>query len=128
MMIMTSMMDGTILSLILAVYLLQYCDSIKLKQKSSRFVLVIERNFRVYERSSKVYQGCLNLEFHVWRDCADAKATEELSIMAAGQEEKIERSAAMAIGYRPMILGARMLFRDCGVGVEIDLGNPELEA
>jgi hypothetical protein len=32
-MIMTSMMDGTILSLILATYLPpQYCDSIKLKQ------------------------------------------------------------------------------------------------
>jgi hypothetical protein len=96
-------------------------------------VLVIERNFRVYERSSKVYQGCggpgcLNLEFHVWRDCADAKATEEFSIMAAGQEEKTERSAAIATGYRPSILGARMLFRDCGVGVEVDLGNPELKA
>jgi hypothetical protein len=127
--IMTSMMEDTSLSLILALYLpLQYCDSIKLKPKSSRFVLVIERSFSVYKRSSKVYQGCRNLEFKVLRDCVNGKATEELSAMAAGGEETIERSPAITIWYRPTNLGVRILLGDCRVGVDVDLGTPELEA
>jgi hypothetical protein len=127
--IMTSMMEETSLSLVLALHPpLRYCDSIKLKPKSSRFVLVIERSFRVYERSSKVHQGCHNLDFKVLRDCVNVKATEEFSVMAAGGEETIERSPAIAIWYRPTILGVRMFFRDCGVGLDVDLGIPELEA